>query len=144
MKRLLLFLGTHMAIVLVLFASMKLLGVEPHLNASGLDLTSLLIFAAVMGFGGSIISLAISKWSVNKSMGVPVIETPTDPTEASIKLPELGLYDAPEVNAFAAGISKNSSLIDFGIAGGGGGGIKRLFTAQPTLEERIAARKPAL
>ena len=124
MKRVLLFLATNMAIVLVLSVSMKLLGVEPHLNASGLNLTSLLIFAAVMGFGGSFISLTISKWSVKKSMGVQVIETPTNSTEfwlvetirkfsteAGIKMPEVGVYDAPEVNAFATGMSKNSSLI---------------------------------
>jgi heat shock protein HtpX len=124
MKRVLLFLGTNMAIVLVLSVSMKLLGVEPYLNANGLNLTSLLIFAAVMGFGGSFISLAISKWSVNKSMGVQVIETPTNSTEfwlvetirkysteAGIKMPEVGVYDAPEVNAFATGMSRNSSLI---------------------------------
>lgn len=124
MKRVLLFLATNMAIVLVLSVSMKLLGVEPYLNASGLNLTSLLIFAAVMGFGGSFISLTISKWSVKKSMGVQVIETPTNSTEfwlvetirkfsteAGIKMPEVGVYDAPEVNAFATGMSKNSSLI---------------------------------
>ena len=62
MKRIALFLATNLAIVLVLSVTMRLLGVEPYLNANGLNLTSLLIFAAVMGFGGSFISLAISKW----------------------------------------------------------------------------------
>src|SRR5512145_3124442 len=124
MKRILLFLGTNMAIVLVLSVTMRLLGVEPYLNANGLNLTSLLIFASVMGFGGSFISLAISKWSVKRSMGVRVIETPSNSTEywltetvrkyataAGIKMPEVGIYDAPDVNAFATGMSKNSSLI---------------------------------
>ena len=124
MKRTFLFLATNMAIVLVLSVTMRLLGVEPYLNASGLNLTSLLIFAAVMGFGGSFISLAISKWSVKRSMGVRVIEQPANSLEvwlvgtvakyaekAGIKMPEVGIYDAPDVNAFATGMTRNSSLI---------------------------------
>ncbi|MDP2430406.1 MAG: protease HtpX [Pseudomonadota bacterium] len=124
MKRILLFLATNMAIVLVLSVTMRLLGVEPYLNEQGLNLTSLLIFAAVMGFGGSFISLAISKWMVKKSMGVHVIEAPSNSTEfwlvetiqkysaqAGIKMPEVGIYESPDVNAFATGMSKNSSLI---------------------------------
>ena len=124
MKRIGLFLATNMAIVLVLSVTMRLLGVEPYLNANGLNLTSLLIFAAVMGFGGSFISLAISKWSVKRSMGVQVIEHPSTSTEfwltetvrkqaeqAGIKMPEVGIYDSPDVNAFATGMTRNSSLI---------------------------------
>lgn len=124
MKRIFLFLATNMAIVLVLSVSMRLLGVEPYLNASGLNLTSLLIFAAAMGFGGSFISLAISKWSAKKAMGVQVIETPANSTEswlletvhtyaakAGIKMPEVGIFDTSEVNAFATGMSRNSSLV---------------------------------
>jgi len=124
MKRILLFLGTNLAIVMVLSVTMRLLGVEPYLNANGLNLTSLLIFTAVMGFGGSFISLAISKWSAKKSIGVHVIETPANSTEfwlvetvrkyaaeTGTSMPEVGIYDSPEVNAFATGMSKNSSLI---------------------------------
>ena len=124
MKRTILFLATNMAIMLVLSITMRLLGVEPYLNASGLNLTSLLIFAGVMGFGGSFLSLAISKWSVKRSMGVQVIEHPSTSTEfwltetvrkysekAGIKMPEVGIYDSPDVNAFATGMTKNSSLI---------------------------------
>jgi heat shock protein HtpX len=124
MKRILLFLATNLAIVLVLSVTMRLLGVEPYLNANGLNLTSLLIFAAVMGFGGSFISLAISKWMAKKSMGVRVIEAPSSSTEfwlletvrkyseiAHIKMPEVGIFDSPDVNAFATGMSKNSSLV---------------------------------
>lgn len=124
MKRILLFLGTNLAIVLVLSVTMRLLGVEPYLNANGLNLSALLVFAAVMGFGGSLISLAISKWSAKTAMGVRVIDTPSNSTEfwlletirkysdrAGIKMPEVGIYDAPDVNAFATGMSKNSSLI---------------------------------
>ncbi|PKO72384.1 MAG: protease HtpX [Betaproteobacteria bacterium HGW-Betaproteobacteria-14] len=124
MKRTLLFLGTNLAIVLVLSISMRLLGVEPYLNEQGLNLTSLLIFAAVMGFGGSFISLAISKWTAKKAMGVKVIETPSNSTEfwlvetvrkyaaqLGIKMPEVGIFDSSDVNAFATGMSKNNSLI---------------------------------
>jgi heat shock protein HtpX len=124
MKRIVLFLATNMAIVLVLSVTMKLLGVEPYLTAKGLNLGSLLIFAAVMGFGGSFISLAISKWMAKKSMGVQVITSPTTPSErwlvetvrrysseAGIGMPEVGIFNSPEVNAFATGMSKNSSLV---------------------------------
>ena len=124
MKRILLFLATNLAIVFVLSITMRLLGVEPYLNANGLNLSALLIFAAVMGFGGSLISLAISKWSAKTAMGVHVIEAPANSTEfwlletvrkyseqAGIAMPEVGIYDAPDVNAFATGMSKNSSLI---------------------------------
>lgn len=124
MKRILLFLATNIAIVLVLSITMRILGVEPYLNAKGLNLSSLLVFAAVMGVGGSFISLAISKWMAKMSMGVKVIKTPANSQEvwlvntvaqysshAGIKMPEIGIYDSPEVNAFATGMSKNSSLI---------------------------------
>lgn len=124
MKRTLLFLGTNLAIVLVLSLSMSLLGVEPYLNANGLNLEALLIFAAVMGFGGSFISLALSKWMAKKSVGAVVITSPTTATEqwlvgtvsrqsmsAGIKMPEVAIYESPEVNAFATGMSKNSSLV---------------------------------
>ncbi len=124
MKRIVLFLATNLAIVLVLSVTMRLLGVEPYLTAQGLNLTSLLIFAAIMGFGGSFISLAISKWTAKRAMGVRVIETPANATEAwlvdtirkfsseaGIRMPEVGIYEAPDVNAFATGMSRNSSLI---------------------------------
>lgn len=124
MKRVFLFLATNLAIVLVLSVSMRLLGIEPYLNANGLNLSALLIFAAVFGFGGSLISLAISKWSAKTAMGVRVIETPATSTEfwlfetvhkysrqVGIRMPEVGIYESPDVNAFATGMSKNSSLI---------------------------------
>ncbi|MDD4977578.1 MAG: protease HtpX [Gallionella sp.] len=124
MKRILLFLATNLAIVMVLSVTMRLLGVEPYLNENGLNLTSLLIFAAVMGFGGSFISLAISKWMAKKTMGVRVIDEPSSSTElwlmdtvrkysekAYIKMPEVGIFESQDVNAFATGMSKNSSLV---------------------------------
>jgi len=124
MKRVFLFLATNMAIVLVLSITMRLLGVEPYLNAQGLNLGSLLIFAAVMGMGGSFISLAISKWTAKRSVGAQVIETPRTPEEiwlvntvrrqaerAGIGMPEVAIYDSPEVNAFATGMNKNNALV---------------------------------
>jgi heat shock protein HtpX len=124
MKRIVLFLATNMAIVLVLSLTMRLFGVEPYLTAQGLNLQSLLIFAAVMGFGGAFISLAISKWTAKKSVGAQVITEPRTPTErwlvqtvarqaqaAGIKMPEVAIWDSPDVNAFATGMTKNSSLI---------------------------------
>lgn len=124
MKRIVLFLATNLAIVLVLSLTMRILGVEPYLTANGLNLNSLLVFAAIMGFGGSLISLAISKWMAKKSMGVRVIETPSNSTEfwlvdtvrkyaadAGIGMPEVGIFDAPEANAFATGMNRNNALV---------------------------------
>lgn len=124
MKRIVLFLATNLAIVLVLSITMRLLGVEPYLNANGLDLQALLVFAAIMGFGGAFISLAISKWTAKMSTGAQVITDPRTPEEiwlvqtvarqaqaAGIRMPEVAIYDSPDVNAFATGMSKNSSLV---------------------------------
>ena len=124
MKRILLFLGTNIAIMLVLSLSVRLLGIQPYLSANGLNLGALLAFAAVMGFGGALISLAISKWSAKRALGVQVIDSPSTSTEfwlvetvrkyaqeAGIDMPEVGIYDAPEVNAFATGMRRNAALI---------------------------------
>lgn len=124
MKRIFYFLATNLAIVLVLSVSMRILGVEPYLNANGLDLSNLLAFAAIMGFGGAFISLAMSKWSAKRMSGALVIQEPQTPTEiwlvktvraqaemVSIKMPEVAVFDSPEVNAFATGMTKNSSLV---------------------------------
>ncbi|MHB9117145.1 MAG: protease HtpX [Burkholderiales bacterium] len=124
MKRIILFLATNLAIVLVLSFTLRLLGVEPYLNQQGLNLGSLLVFAAVMGMGGSFISLAISKWSAKRMVGAQVIETPGTPGEvwlvdtvrrqaqiAGIGMPEVAIFDSPEVNAFATGMNKNNALV---------------------------------
>ena len=124
MKRTFYFLVTNLAIVLVLSITMRLLGVEPFLNANGLNLNSLLIFAAVMGFGGAFISLAISKWSAKQMSGAVTIETPKTADEiwlmnivkkqsqaAGIQMPEVAIFNSPVVNAFATGMSRNSSLV---------------------------------
>jgi heat shock protein HtpX len=124
MKRIFYFLVTNLAIVLVLSITMRLLGVEPFLNANGLNLNSLLIFAAVMGFGGAFISLAISKWSAKQMSGAVTIENPKTPDEiwlmnivkkqsqaVAIQMPEVAIFNSPVVNAFATGMSRNSSLV---------------------------------
>ena len=124
MKRVLLFLATNLAIMLVLSISVRLLGIQPYLGAHGLNLGALLAFAAIMGFGGALISLAISKWSAKRAMGVRVIESPETSAEfwlvetvrkhareAGIDMPEVGIYDAPEINAFATGMRRNAALI---------------------------------
>lgn len=103
---------------------MRLLGVEPYLNEQGLNLNALLLFAAVMGFGGAFISLAISKWSAKTAVGAQVIGAPRTPTErwlvetvkrqaqaAGIGMPEVATYDSPQVNAFATGMNKNNALV---------------------------------
>lgn len=124
MKRIIYFLVTNLAIVLVLSITMRLLGVEPYLNANGLDLGNLLAFAAIMGFGGAFISLAMSKWSAKRMSGAVVIQEPQTLTEiwlmktvrvqadlAGIKMPEVAVFDSSEVNAFATGMTKNSALV---------------------------------
>ena len=124
MKRVLLFLATNLAIMLVLSISVRLLEIQPYLGAHGLNLGALLAFAAIMGFGGALISLAISKWSAKRAMGVRVIESPETSAEfwlvetvrkhareAGIDMPEVGIYDAPEINAFATGMRRNAALI---------------------------------
>lgn len=124
MKRIFYFLVTNLAIVFVLSITMRLLGVEPYLNANGLNLNSLLIFAAVMGFGGAFISLAISKWSAKRMSGAVTIEKPKTADEiwlmnivkkqseaVGIQMPEVAIFQSPAVNAFATGMSRNSSLV---------------------------------
>ncbi|ACL73198.1 protease HtpX [Thioalkalivibrio sulfidiphilus] len=126
MKRIFLFLATNLAIIVVLSIVLRLLGVERILDESGtnLNLNALLIFAAVFGFGGSFISLAISKWMAKKTMRVHVIEQPRNSTEqwlletvrrqareAGIGMPEVGIFNSPDPNAFATGMSKNNALV---------------------------------
>ena len=126
MNRIVLFIGTNIAILVVLSLVMQLLDIESLLNEQGtqLDLRPLLIFSAVIGFVGSFISLAISKWSAKCLTGARVIKTPQNATEswllntvqrqaqvAEIGMPEVAIYDAPDVNAFATGANRNSALV---------------------------------
>lgn len=126
MKRIALFLMTNLAIIVVLSITLRILGVERILDQQGigLDMNSLLIFAAVFGFGGAFISLAISKWTAKRFTGAQVIESPRNATEqwlletvrrqsqqAGIGMPEVAIYEAPDVNAFATGMSRNNALV---------------------------------
>ncbi len=126
MKRIVLFLATNLAIIVVLSITLRLLGFERILDAQGVDLNlnALLLFAAVFGFGGSLISLAISKWTAKRLTGARVIEQPRNQTEiwlvetvrrqaqkAGIGMPEVAIYDAPEMNAFATGANRNNALV---------------------------------
>ncbi len=123
MKRILLFVVTNLAVMLVLGIAASLLGVNRYLTASGLNLGSLLGFAAVMGFGGAIISLLMSKPMAKWSTRAVVINDSADPThrwivsaverlagQAGIRMPEVAIFDG-EPNAFATGAFKNSALV---------------------------------
>ncbi|WP_149137112.1 protease HtpX [Cupriavidus campinensis] len=123
MKRIFLFLATNIAVMLVLSVAASLLGVNRYLTANGLNLGMLLAFAALMGFGGSFISLLMSKTIAKWSVGAQVITHPSTNTElwlmqtveklatrAGLPMPEVAIYDG-EPNAFATGASKNSSLV---------------------------------
>lgn len=124
MKRIMLFLATNIAILLVLSLTARILGVDRFLTANGLNMGMLLGFAAVIGFGGSFISLAISKWMAKMSTGAKVIEQPRNASEqwlvetvrrqaqqAGIGMPEVAIYDAPDMNAFATGMNRNDALV---------------------------------
>ncbi len=126
MKRIFLFVVTNLAVILVLSITLRILGVDRILDAqgSGLNFNALLIFSAVFGFGGAIISLLISKWSAKRMTGAQVITQPSNSTEqwllqtvsrqaemAGIKMPEVAIYQAQEMNAFATGASRNNALV---------------------------------
>lgn len=126
MKRIGLFLLTNIAVIAVASIVLSLLGVGSTLQANGvdLDLGNLLVFAAVFGFAGSFISLALSKFMAKKMTGAQVIENPTTPDEkwlvetvhrfadkAGIGHPEVAVYNAPDPNAFATGMNKNKALV---------------------------------
>lgn len=125
MKRVLLFLGTNLAILVLLGLVLSL--VQGFLASQGIVLPptgGLLVFAAVFGMGGAFISLAMSKWVAKRFTGARVIEQPRNATEqwlvetvrrqarqAGIGMPEVAIYDAPEANAFATGMSRNNALV---------------------------------
>jgi heat shock protein HtpX len=123
-KRISLFVLTNLAIVLLLSFTARVLGLDRFLTANGLNLGGLLVFAALFGFGGSLISLAISKWSAKMAVGAKIITEPSNPTErwlmdtvrrhaqlAGVGMPEVAIYDAPEINAFATGANRNNALV---------------------------------
>jgi len=124
--RILLFLLTNAAVLLLISILFHVLGLGDFMHQRGvpLGLDSLLLSSAVIGMSGSFVSLAMSKWMAKKSMGVHVIDQPANQTEAwlvdtilrqsqrlGIGMPEVGIFNTPEPNAFATGMSKNNSLV---------------------------------
>lgn len=126
MLRIALFLGTNIAILVVITIVFNLLGLQGVLMQNGvdLDLGALLLVSGIIGMSGSFISLALSKFMAKKSMGVQLIESPSSSTErrlyetvkkqaqdAGIGMPEVGVFNSPQPNAFATGMSKNNALV---------------------------------
>lgn len=125
-KRVALFIATNLAVLLVLGVVLRLLGVDSVLDERGVGLNyeALLILSLVVGFGGSFISLAMSKWIAKRSTGARVIGQPGNATEtwliaaverqarqAGIEMPEVAIYDSPDMNAFATGARRNAALV---------------------------------
>ncbi len=125
-KRMALFMATNLAVVLVLSIVLRLLGVDSILDERniGINYEALLILSLVIGFGGSFISLAMSKWMAKRSTGAHVITQPSNAAEswlvatverqarqAGIDTPEIAIYDSPDMNAFATGARRNAALV---------------------------------
>ena len=125
MKRILLLVVTNFAVLFVLSITLQLLGVDRLLaQEAGLNLPGLLVMAGLFGFGGSFISLLISKGMAKMATGAQVVEVPSSVAErwlvdtvkrhadrAGIGMPEVAVYDAPEINAFATGWNRNDALV---------------------------------
>ena len=125
MKRILLFIVTNLAVLLVLTVVARLLGIDAYLAAHGQSLQGLLVWAGLFGFGGAFVSLAMSKMQAKMFMGVQVIDPQSADANArwllsvieqharnvGVRLPEVGIFDSPEPNAFATGMSRNSALV---------------------------------
>jgi len=124
MKRIALFILTNLAVMLVLSVVARITGLDRWLALHGGDLTGLLAMAALFGFGGSLISLAMSKWMAKRAMGVQVIEQPANAEQqwlvntvraqaeqARIGMPEVGIFDSPQPNAFATGARRDAALV---------------------------------
>ena len=122
--RILLFLATNLAVILVASVTLSLLGVDSYLAQNGINYSSLLIFAAVFGFAGSFISLLMSKFMAKRATGARVIDSPRTPAErwlvdtvaelaknAGIGMPEVAIFPASQSNAFATGWKKNDALV---------------------------------
>jgi len=124
MKRIGLFLIMNIAVIAVAMLVMNILGVGSYMQGTSLNLGNLFMFALIFGFAGSFISLAMSKWLAKMSTGAKVITEPRNAdekwlldtvaklaTKAGVKTPEVAIYDSPEPNAFATGMTKNSSMV---------------------------------
>jgi|YNPNPStandDraft_1061719.scaffolds.fasta_scaffold05084_1 heat shock protein HtpX len=125
-KRVVLFVAVNILVVLTISVTLNLLGVRPYLEASGINYRALLVFCAVWGMGGAFISLSLSRVMAKWTMGVRIIDpSSADPGARELvntvhnlaraaglpKMPEVGVYDSPEVNAFATGPSKSRALV---------------------------------
>src|SRR3954467_13306114 len=122
MKRVILLVVTNIAIMVVLSLIVNVFGFDRYLTRQGLDLGALLVFSAILGFGGAFISLLLSKWMAKMAMGVKVISQPANQDEqwlvntvrkqaetAGVGMPEVGIFESPDPNAFATGANKNSA-----------------------------------
>ena len=124
-RRIFLFLLTNLAVVLTLSVVLSVLGVGQYVGPGGLDIQALALFCLVWGMGGSFISLQLSRWMAKRATGVKLVDGQTGQAEldwlhatvarltqqANLPMPEVGVYDSPEVNAFATGPSKSRSLV---------------------------------
>ena len=124
MKRIFLILATNLAVVAVLSIVARVTGLDHWLAANGSSYGGLLVMAALFGFGGALISLMMSKWMAKRAMGVQVIERPANPdeewlvntvralaTQAKVGMPEVGIFDSPQPNAFATGPRRDAALV---------------------------------
>jgi heat shock protein HtpX len=125
MKRIFLFLATNLAIMITLSIVLSLLGVGGYITADGLDYSALMVFCLIWGMGGAFISLLLSRFMAKMAMGVKLVDGRTGQAEldwlyrsvetltrrANLPMPEVGIYESPEVNAFATGPSKKRSLV---------------------------------
>ena len=122
-KRILLFGAMNIAIMVTVNIVSRVLGLQPYMNAYGVNYTDLMIYCALWGFAGSFLSLFMSKWLAKTAMGVQIV-SPQGQYAALVntvsrlsraaglpKMPEVGIYESPEVNAFATGPSKSNSLV---------------------------------
>jgi heat shock protein HtpX len=123
-KRIALFVATNLAVIVLLTSVCHVLGIDQWAAQRGMGIGGLIVFASVFGMGGAFVSLAISKWMAKMSTGAKVITEPRNESErwlletvrrhaekAGIGMPEVGVYDAPEMNAFATGMSRNNALV---------------------------------
>jgi|SRR6185295_3929814 heat shock protein HtpX len=124
MKRVFLLIATNFAVLFLLSLVIQVFGIDNWLARRGFDYEGLLVLAAIFGFGGAFISLAMSKWTAKMAMGVQVIQQPSSDIErwlvttvqnhaqrAGIGMPEVGVFDSPEPNAFATGANRNAALV---------------------------------
>ena len=127
-KRIFWFSAVNIAVLLLISVILSVFNVQTYLTGSGIDYQSLLVFSAIIGFTGSFLSLWISKWMAKRAYKILIIDNPANAEQKwllervafyakkmSIPLPEVGVYQSPEINAFATGASKKSALVAFSV-----------------------------